>query len=165
MRGGEWWLESHEQLTTSGCRHCFWPWCVLVVLPVVRQLRSSVCLGESVAATALPLALTCCFKHRRAFLHTPRALRTRTAHSCLGHCTGPIQTHTPAHAPLSPSPFRTAGFIAKNPAGQVTTLKRNGSDYSATIMGALFQVGVRVCVMGWRRVAMSCVRVMWCGCR
>lgn len=29
------------------------------------------------------------------------------------------------------------GFIAKNPAGQVTTLKRNGSDYSATIMGAL----------------------------
>ncbi len=29
------------------------------------------------------------------------------------------------------------GFIAKNTAGQVTTLKRNGSDYSATIMGAL----------------------------
>lgn len=29
------------------------------------------------------------------------------------------------------------GFIAKNPQGQVTTLKRNGSDYSATIMGAL----------------------------
>lgn len=29
------------------------------------------------------------------------------------------------------------GFIAKNPEGQVTTLKRNGSDYSATIVGAL----------------------------
>jgi aspartokinase/homoserine dehydrogenase 1 len=29
------------------------------------------------------------------------------------------------------------GFIAKNTSGQVTTLKRNGSDYSATIMGAL----------------------------
>ena len=29
------------------------------------------------------------------------------------------------------------GFIAKNPLGQVTTLKRNGSDYSATIVGAL----------------------------
>ena len=29
------------------------------------------------------------------------------------------------------------GFIAKNQSGQVTTLKRNGSDYSATIMGAL----------------------------
>ena len=29
------------------------------------------------------------------------------------------------------------GFIAKNPQGQVTTLKRNGSDYSATIVGAL----------------------------
>lgn len=29
------------------------------------------------------------------------------------------------------------GFIAKTPGGQVTTLKRNGSDYSATIMGAL----------------------------
>ena len=27
------------------------------------------------------------------------------------------------------------GFIAKNPAGQVTTLRRNGSDYSATIVG------------------------------
>ena len=31
------------------------------------------------------------------------------------------------------------GFIAKTKAGQVTTLKRNGSDYSATIVGALFQ--------------------------
>lgn len=31
------------------------------------------------------------------------------------------------------------GFIAKNPEGQVTTLRRNGSDYSATIMGALVQ--------------------------
>jgi bifunctional aspartokinase / homoserine dehydrogenase 1 len=33
------------------------------------------------------------------------------------------------------------GFIAKNPKGQVTTLKRNGSDYSATIFGSLFQSG------------------------
>ena len=31
------------------------------------------------------------------------------------------------------------GFIAKNPAGQVTTLRRNGSDYSATIAGALLR--------------------------
>jgi aspartokinase/homoserine dehydrogenase 1 len=31
------------------------------------------------------------------------------------------------------------GFIAKNPAGQVTTLRRNGSDYSATIVGALLR--------------------------
>ena len=31
------------------------------------------------------------------------------------------------------------GFIASNLQGQVTTLKRNGSDYSATILGALFQ--------------------------
>lgn len=38
--------------------------------------------------------------------------------------------------PFSPCP----GFIAKNNAGQVTTLKRNGSDYSATILGALFRV-------------------------
>lgn len=30
------------------------------------------------------------------------------------------------------------GFIAKNPQGQVTTLKRNGSDFSATILGSLF---------------------------
>ena len=33
------------------------------------------------------------------------------------------------------------GFIAKNTAGQVTTLKRNGSDYSATFMGALVRSG------------------------
>jgi aspartokinase len=41
------------------------------------------------------------------------------------------------------------GFIAKNAQGQVTTLKRNGSDYSATIIGALFRVsrgGGRGCV-------------------
>ena len=31
------------------------------------------------------------------------------------------------------------GFIAKNQAGQVTTLRRNGSDYSATIVGALLR--------------------------
>lgn len=34
------------------------------------------------------------------------------------------------------------GFIAKTPSGQVTTLRRNGSDYSATIMGALFRSGL-----------------------
>jgi aspartokinase/homoserine dehydrogenase 1 len=33
------------------------------------------------------------------------------------------------------------GFIAKNPAGQVTTLKRNGSDLSATVFGALLRGG------------------------
>ena len=33
------------------------------------------------------------------------------------------------------------GFIAKTPSGMVTTLRRNGSDYSATIMGALFRSG------------------------
>mmetsp|Transcript_23921 Transcript_23921/g.74812 ORF Transcript_23921/g.74812 Transcript_23921/m.74812 type:complete len:938 (-) Transcript_23921:174-2987(-) len=31
------------------------------------------------------------------------------------------------------------GFIAKNPEGVPCTLKRNGSDYSATILGAMFQ--------------------------
>jgi len=31
------------------------------------------------------------------------------------------------------------GFIAKNPEGQATTLRRNGSDFSATILGALFR--------------------------
>jgi len=31
------------------------------------------------------------------------------------------------------------GFIARTPAGTVTTLRRNGSDYSATIVGALFR--------------------------
>lgn len=31
------------------------------------------------------------------------------------------------------------GFIAKNLQGQVTTLKRDGSDFSATIVGALVQ--------------------------
>ncbi|KAG1680976.1 hypothetical protein FOA52_009935 [Chlamydomonas sp. UWO 241] len=33
------------------------------------------------------------------------------------------------------------GFIARNPQGQATTLKRNGSDFSATMMGALFRAG------------------------
>ncbi|KAK9806380.1 hypothetical protein WJX72_012231 [[Myrmecia] bisecta] len=39
----------------------------------------------------------------------------------------------------APEVIVATGFIAKNPQGYVTTLKRNGSDYSATIMGALFQ--------------------------
>jgi hypothetical protein len=33
------------------------------------------------------------------------------------------------------------GFIARNPEGQATTLRRNGSDFSATILGALFRSG------------------------
>jgi aspartokinase/homoserine dehydrogenase 1 len=33
------------------------------------------------------------------------------------------------------------GFIAKNREGQATTLRRNGSDFSATILGALFRGG------------------------
>jgi bifunctional aspartokinase / homoserine dehydrogenase 1 len=41
----------------------------------------------------------------------------------------------------APSLIIATGFVARNSAGQVTTLKRNGSDYSATIMGALFQGG------------------------
>lgn len=40
-----------------------------------------------------------------------------------------------------PSIIICTGFIAKNTAGQATTLKRNGSDYSATIIGALFKAG------------------------
>lgn len=47
--------------------------------------------------------------------------------------------HDPS--PPLPRPANHSGFIAKNTSGQVTTLKRNGSDYSATIIGALFQVG------------------------
>ena len=42
---------------------------------------------------------------------------------------------------LPPQVVVATGFIAKNPAGQVTTLRRNGSDYSATIMGALARSG------------------------
>lgn len=41
----------------------------------------------------------------------------------------------------SPKLVIATGFIAKNPQGQATTLKRNGSDFSATIMGALFRAG------------------------
>ena len=41
----------------------------------------------------------------------------------------------------TPSPVApilvVTGFIARTPAGAVTTLRRNGSDYSATIVGAL----------------------------
>lgn len=39
----------------------------------------------------------------------------------------------------NPSLVIATGFIAKNPSGQATTLRRNGSDYSATIFGSLFQ--------------------------
>lgn len=39
----------------------------------------------------------------------------------------------------APDVVIATGFIARNPAGQATTLRRNGSDYSATILGALFK--------------------------
>ena len=43
-------------------------------------------------------------------------------------------------APGSAAPIVVAtGFIARTPSGAPTTLRRNGSDYSATIMGALTQ--------------------------
>jgi len=41
----------------------------------------------------------------------------------------------------TPDVIICTGFIARTPEGMVTTLKRNGSDYSATIMGALFRSG------------------------
>ncbi|KAK9838066.1 hypothetical protein WJX74_011058 [Apatococcus lobatus] len=44
-----------------------------------------------------------------------------------------------AHNNGAPQVVVATGFIASNLQGQVTTLKRNGSDYSATILGALFQ--------------------------
>ncbi|CAD7703477.1 unnamed protein product [Ostreobium quekettii] len=39
----------------------------------------------------------------------------------------------------SPAVIVATGFIARSTAGQITTLRRNGSDYSATILGALFR--------------------------
>lgn len=51
-----------------------------------------------------------------------------------------VRMHRGQHTPAPYAQVVVAtGFIARNPAGQATTLKRNGSDYSATIMGALFQ--------------------------
>ncbi|KFM28466.1 Bifunctional aspartokinase/homoserine dehydrogenase, chloroplastic [Auxenochlorella protothecoides] len=41
----------------------------------------------------------------------------------------------------APPLLLATGFVARNPAGQATTLKRNGSDYSATIFGALLRAG------------------------
>jgi len=41
----------------------------------------------------------------------------------------------------TPDVIICTGFIARTPEGMVTTLKRNGSDYSATIVGALFRSG------------------------
>lgn len=38
-----------------------------------------------------------------------------------------------------PAVIVCTGFIARTDAGRITTLKRNGSDYTATIMGALLQ--------------------------
>ena len=40
-----------------------------------------------------------------------------------------------------PDHIVVTGFIASNRAGQATTLRRNGSDYSATIFGALAAAG------------------------
>jgi aspartokinase/homoserine dehydrogenase 1 len=50
--------------------------------------------------------------------------------------------NAPAAGPGGPIGLMVVtGFIAKNPAGQVTTLKRNGSDLSATVVGALLRGG------------------------
>jgi aspartokinase/homoserine dehydrogenase 1 len=46
-----------------------------------------------------------------------------------------------ADAAGAPGIIVATGFIARNPAGQATTLKRNGSDYSATVLGALLRAG------------------------
>jgi aspartokinase/homoserine dehydrogenase 1 len=40
-----------------------------------------------------------------------------------------------------PSIIICTGFIAKDKTGRATTLRRNGSDYSATIMGGLLEAG------------------------
>lgn len=39
--------------------------------------------------------------------------------------------------PTPPDLVVVTGFIARDPTGQATTLRRNGSDYSATVLGAL----------------------------
>ena len=46
-----------------------------------------------------------------------------------------------ASAPQRGAIVVATGFIARTPEGAPTTLKRNGSDYSATIMGALARAG------------------------
>ncbi len=43
------------------------------------------------------------------------------------------------HTPVALQIVVATGFIAKSPAGQATTLRRNGSDLSATILGSLFR--------------------------
>ena len=44
------------------------------------------------------------------------------------------------HSHDNPSIVIATGFIARDPDGRATTLMRNGSDYSATIFGALLRV-------------------------
>jgi aspartokinase len=53
----------------------------------------------------------------------------------------PARPASPLSALRAPPPqiIVATGFIAKSPEGQATTLRRNGSDLSATIMGSLFQ--------------------------
>lgn len=78
---------------------------------------------------ALPAHLACPCRHC-----APAVLLLHRLGCPQGPCpltATPTPSHTHTHCP--------AGFIAKNAQGQVTTLKRNGSDYSATIIGALFQ--------------------------
>ena len=62
--------------------------------------------------------------------------------------------------PLRVPPASRAGFIAKNTLNHVTTLKRNGSDYSATIIGALFRV--RLLWQGASRAAAAAATAAAC---
>jgi hypothetical protein len=87
-------------------------------------------------------ALHCTAQHSTAQHSTHHA----TPHHTTPHHTTPHHTtphHTTPHHIAPPRPLRFFLLTPTPPPHplQATTLKRNGSDYSATIMGALFRSG------------------------
>ena len=65
---------------------------------------------------------------------------TGTPPQLLLPCHPPKTPQLATHHPAAPLQLIVAtGFIARSREGTATTLKRNGSDFSATIMGALLR--------------------------
>ena len=70
-------------------------------------------------------------------MHTPQATDGSSVDLDYEHSNANLDKWVQLHG--VPKITVCTGFVARNPQGQATTLKRNGSDYSATIMGALLR--------------------------
>lgn len=116
-------------------------------VPVLSVARSGWAARHPPTSSWPPVSglLLCCARHVFAAVGARwREPGRRSPHAPPAARRAPLTARPPPHPP--------AGFIAKNTAGQVTTLKRNGSDYSATILGALFRVRRGCGCVPWRRL-------------